>query len=761
MSEEEGKTQIPKPAAYDGAAGGWAALREVVRHLRQQEVLLKGSKTLKSANQPTGFDCPGCAWPDPEHTSSFEYCENGAKAVAWEATDKRAGADLFAQISVSELAAQEGDYWLEAHGRLTHPMQYDPAQDCYVPISWDDAFSIIARHLRGLDDPNQAEFYTSGRTSNEAAFLYQLFVREYGTNNFPDCSNMCHEPTSIGLPKSIGVGKGTVTLADFDEADLIMSIGHNPATNHPRMLGTLRDVAKRGIPIVVLNPLRERGLERYANPQSPFEMATLSATDIASHYFQVRPGGDAAALKGIMKALFAMDAVEGQVLDHIFIAEHTNGFDALKADIDATTWPDIEQISGLTRQQLEEIAKVYASADSAIVCYGMGITQHHSGTDNVRQLANLLLLRGNIGRPGAGICPLRGHSNVQGDRTVGISERPPKVLLDNIQRVCGFTPPRNDGHTVTEALEAMEDGRSKVFVAIGGNVARAASDLAQAERAFRNCDLTVFVLTKPNRGILVHGRESLVLPTIGRTEQDIQGGKAQSITVEDSMSMVHVSTGMNEPPSEHCRSETWIVGEMAKKTLPDSVIDWDRLVADNSEIRDLIAEIVPGFQNFNERVAQPGGFYLGNPARNRVWNTPSGRAEFHVFDGLLEDPACPKDGQLTLTTCRSHDQYNTTIYGMDDRYRGITGRRDVVFLNVEDMAQRGLSTGQRIDIETVCEDSGDYALRNMEAVGFNLPRGTAMAYFPEANALIPRSHYDRQSFTPAYKSIPIIVKATS
>jgi molybdopterin-dependent oxidoreductase alpha subunit len=751
------KKDTPQRTAYAGAAGGWPALREVVRHLREQEVLMKGNKTLMRANQPQGFDCPGCAWPDPKEASSFEYCENGAKAVAAEATRKRATPELFAKYTVSEMLAAGEDYWLESHGRLTHPMRYDRGSDKYVECSWEEAFGIIGRHLRGLDDPNQAEFYTSGRTSNEAAFLYQLFVREFGTNNFPDCSNMCHEATSVGLPRAIGVGKGTVLLEDFDEADLIISVGHNPATNHPRMLRTLQEAATRGARIIVFNPLRERGLERYTDPQNPMQMIATTSTALATNYYQLRVGGDAAACKGLMKSLAEREAAApGTVFDREFLDAHTTGLQTLLEDLEATSWEEIERLSGLSRVQLEEAAGFYAEAKAVILCYGMGVTQHVSATQNIYQLVNLLL-RGNIGRPGAGICPLRGHSNVQGDRTVGISERPPEVLLDNIGKVCGFEPPREHGHTVTEALKAMHEGRSKVFIGLGGNVARAAHDLAYTAEAFSSCDLTVWILTKPNMSTLIHGKDALILPALGRTERDIQDGRVQSITVEDSMSMVHASVGMNVPASELCRSETWIVGEIAKATLPNSVINWDHLVADNDRIRDLIARIVPGFEDFNARLKTPGGFYLGNEARDRVWNTPEGKAVFRVFHDMQKAPAAPVEGQLTLTTARSHDQYNTTIYNLNDRYRGIINRRDVVFLNIDDMLDRGINSGDRVDLTTVCEEPGDYSLRNLEAVGFDLPRDCAMAYFPEANVLIPWSYFDPESFVASYKSVPVLL----
>ena len=556
---------------FDGPAGGWGALRAVARALREQMDTVSGGKLLLRNNQPDGFDCPGCAWPDPKHTSAFEFCENGAKAVSWEATKKRATPAVFAAHTVSELLSWS-DRDIENLGRLTHPMVYDRASDRYVEIGWDDAFAKIAAGLNALPDPNMAEFYTSGRASNEAAFLFQLFVRAYGTNNFPDCSNMCHEATSVGLPQSIGIGKGTVSLEDFDHAEAIFSIGHNPGTNHPRMMTTLREAAKRGAPILVFNPLRERALERFASPQDPVEMATFRSTPIASAYYQVKVGGDAAALKGIMKAVLERDAAElaagkPSILDRAFIAEHTNGFEALRADLEATDWAEVVAASGLDRAALEEAARVYCAAKSVIVAYGMGVTQHRRGTENVQQIANLLMLRGNFGRPGAGICPLRGHSNVQGDRTVGIDEKAPAALHVGIKRHFGFDPPSAHGHNAVEAIQAMAAGRSKVMIALGGNLAVAMSDPAATFAAMRRLDLAVHIATKPNRSHLLLAQESIILPCLGRTELDQQASGPQSVTVEDSMSMVHASTGRLPPPSPQVRSEPAIVAGIAKARL--------------------------------------------------------------------------------------------------------------------------------------------------------------------------------------------------
>ena len=734
---------------YNSAAGGWGALKAVAKAVRGQMDAVPAGETLLRENQPDGFDCPGCAWPDPKHRSTFEFCENGAKAVTWEATKKRATPEVFARYTVSELLTWH-DHDIEDLGRLTHPLMYDGESDTYRAIGWDEAFTKIAGHLNALPDPNMAEFYTSGRCSNEAAFLFQLFVRAYGTNNFPDCSNMCHEATSVGLAEVVGTGKASVSLEDYDHTHAIFSMGHNPGTNHPRMMTTLRAAAKRGVPIVVFNPMKERALQRFTSPQSPVEMATGGATPIASDYFQVKVGGDIALLKGLMKAVLALDAETQDVVDRTFIAEHTEGFDALRADLDATAWPDIEAMSGLSRADIEYAARIYANAASVIVCYGMGITQHTTGTQAVQQISNLLLLRGNYGRAGAGICPLRGHSNVQGDRTVGIDEKAPKVLSDGIQRVFGFDPPRVHGHNAVEAMQAMLEGKSKVMVALGGNLAVAMSDTRACARAQRNLDLAVHIATKPNRSHLLLAKENIILPCLGRTDADIQGGVAQSVTVEDTMSMVHASQGKLPPPSDAMRSEPWIVAKLAKAVLGDRHgITWDDYSGNYDLIRDAIAQTLPGFENYNERIRTPGGFRLPLPTHERVWKTPSGKAIFKPAEGLGR--TVPKDC-LTLTTVRSHDQYNTTIYGFDDRYRGVFGRRDIVFMNAEDMATRGLKTGDRVHVSV---DNFDARLDNHIAVAHDIARGCCAAYYPEANVLMPLDAYDAQSGTPAYKAVPV------
>ena len=760
MSEKK----IPGVSEYAAPAGGWGALRAVASAVREQMGVGRETSALKRVNQQAGFDCPGCAWPDPQHTSSFEFCENGAKAVTWEATAKRATPEFFAAHTVSELWGWH-DHALENEGRLTHPLAYDHASDTYRAIGWDEAMARIGERLRALPDPNMAEFYTSGRASNEAAFLYQLWAREYGTNNFPDCSNMCHEATSVGLPESIGVGKGTVTLEDFEHCDALFSIGHNPGTNHPRMLGTLSEVAQRGVPIIVFNPLPERGLERFTNPQSPTQMLTGGSTPIASTYYKVKVGGDLAVLKGMMKSLLDLDAADlaaggSGKLDRDFIAAHTTGFEALAADLRATAWAAIERQSGLARAEIEAAAQVYAKANRVIVCYGMGITQHRHGTENVQQLANLLLLRGNIGRKGAGICPLRGHSNVQGDRTVGITEKPDRALLDGIRKRFGFTPPSAHGHDAVEAVKAICDGRSKALICLGGNLAVAMSDPQATFAGMARLDLAVHIATKLNRSHLILARESIILPCLGRTELDVQASGFQSVTVEDSMSMVHASQGRLKPAGPLLKSEPAIVAMLARATLPHSRVEWEAMAADYDRIRDAIEAVFPIFARYNERVRAPGGFRLYIAASERVWATPDQRAHFLLAPGLAEDDE-PPAGALTLTTIRSHDQYNTTIYGMDDRYRGISGRRDVIFIHPQDLADRGLRHGDRIDVEAIASAGGERAVRGYTAVAYEIARGSVAMYYPEGNVLIALHDYDARSGTPAYKSVPVRIAAAA
>ncbi|SDZ96879.1 FdhF/YdeP family oxidoreductase [Variovorax sp. YR216] len=755
--------QEQRIAFYKGPAGGWGALRSVTNTLLKQDIPIKGARTMLSANQPDGFDCPGCAWPDRNHASSFEFCENGVKAVAAEATARRAGPELFDRHTVAELARQS-DFWLEDQGRLTHPMVYDAPSDKYRPIAWDDAFALIARHLGALPDPNQAIFYTSGRASNEAAFLYQLFVREFGTNNFPDCSNMCHEPSGSGMRPQIGVGKGTVTLDDFEKADAIFIFGQNPGTNHPRMLGELRAAHRRGAKIVSFNPLRERGLERFADPQDKLEMATMGSTPISTHYFQLRVGGDFAVVKGMMKHLVEREDAGDAVLDHAFIAEHTTGFEALAADLRAESWPLLEQESGLSEAQIRAAADVYRHAQRAIVCWGMGITQHVHAVATIQMLVNLLLMRGNIGREGAGPCPVRGHSNVQGDRTMGIWEKPPAALLDRLRDVFGFEPPRDNGFDTVESIRAMLAGKGKVFFALGGNFAAATPDTPTTWKALQKCNLTVHVTTKLNRSHVVHGREALILPCLGRTEIDEQAGRAQGVTVEDSMGMVHISGGINPPASEHLLSEPAIVARLAAATIGQrSRTPWLWLIEDYSRIRDRIEAVFDDFHDFNRRVSVPGGFRLRNAASERVWETPTRKASFAAHAVPQDTPSHLARERVrdaivfTLLTTRSHDQYNTTIYGLDDRYRGVFGQRRVVFIHKDDIRALGFKDGDWVDIRTVWDDGEERHADRFRLVAYDIPRGNLAAYYPETNPLVPLDAVARNAGTPASKSIPVIL----
>lgn len=757
MSKKNHRT-VPGVHPYDGPAGGWGALKATAIAVKNQMDTLKAPPTLMRTNQPDGFDCPGCAWPDKDHGSTFQFCENGAKAVTWEATTKRVTPAFLAENTITSLL-QRSDYELEGYGRLTTPLRYDAASDTFIEVSWEEAFTRIANKLAALP-PDEVEFYTSGRASNEAAYLFQLFAREYGTNNFPDCSNMCHEATSVGLPQSIGIGKGTVSLDDFDSAELILSMGHNPGTNHPRMMGTLHELARRNVPIIVFNPLRERALERFADPQNVMEMATNSSTDIASTYYLVRAGGDSAALKGIAKAVLAIEAETGTALDHAFIREHTEGFERFAEDIEATSWALIEQDSGLKQADLRRVAEAYVKSNATILTYGMGITQHNRGTDNVRLLVNLLLMRGNIGKPGAGVCPLRGHSNVQGNRTVGITEKPSSDFLNKLENVFGFTPPSHHGHDAVQAMKAIVDKQSKALICLGGNFAVALPDSDVTFPAMRELELSVHIATKLNRTHLLTGKETLLLPCLGRTELDEQSGNRQSITVEDSMSMVHASSGKLKPASPLLRSEPAIVAGMASAALPRTRVNWNELIADYDLIRDLIEKTIPGFDDYNARIRQPGGFQMPLPPRDRIWPTPSGKAMFSLYRGTHEDLTVPGDDVLRLITLRSHDQYNTTIYAMDDRYRGVFGRRDVLFMCDFDLERLGLEHGDVVDLESAVPG---YRMRleSMTVIRYAISQGSIGAYYPEANVLIPLDYIDKESGTPSYKSAPVRITLRS
>lgn len=743
------------PRGREPAAGGAGAVAVTFRHAAR-EGIGRVLPALAVVNQPQGFDCPGCAWPEAAERGLVEFCENGAKAVAHEATRRLADRTFFAAHPVETLRAASGR-WLEAQGRLAEPMLRRRGASHFEPVGWAEAFAHAGRALRALPSPNRAVFYTSGRASNEAAFLWQLFVRRFGTNNLPDCSNLCHESSGSGLSEMIGVGKGTVSLADFDVADLILVVGQNPGTNHPRMLTTLERAARRGAAIVSINPLRERGLVRFAHPQHPLRMLR-GGTPLASRFVRVRVGGDVALLKGVMKELLALEAERpGQVLDAAFIAEHTSGFDAFRAALEAEPWDALVAESGIARAEMRELAELYAAARATIACWAMGLTQHRFGVANVQELTNLLLLRGNIGRPGAGPCPVRGHSNVQGDRTMGIWERPREAFLERLGREFAFSPPREPGWSVVEALEAMQRGEASAFLALGGNLAAAAPDTAAAEAALGRCALSVHVATKLNRTHLL-GEETLLLPCLGRSERDLRASGPQFVTVEDSMSCVHRSQGWLEPASPALASEVQIVAGLARATLGEGdPVPWEAFAGDYDLVRERIARVVPGFEDFNRRVREGAGFVLPSGARTRRFETPSGRAAFATLPRPRIELAA---GQLLLMTIRSHDQFNTTVYGDDDRYRGIRGERRVVLLNAEDLAARGLRDGDAIDVTSHFEGC-TRTLRGFRAVRYDIPPGCAAAYFPEANPLVPLGAFADKSRTPAYKSIPITLAASA
>ncbi|QDY42033.1 FdhF/YdeP family oxidoreductase [Candidatus Pantoea soli] len=746
---------------YRAAAGGWGSLEATTRFVLDSKAALKNMRNLMRMNKARGFDCPGCAWGD-DNKSTFSFCENGAKAVTWEATRRVVEPAFFAQHSVTTLY-QQSDYFLEYQGRLTHPMRYNSETDHYEPISWDDAFALIAQHLQAMEHPNQLELYTSGRASNEASWLYQLFGRVMGTNNFPDCSNMCHEASGTGLKRSIGVGKGTIRLDDFDHADAIFVLGQNPGTNHPRMLHSLRHAADHGAKIVTFNTLRERGLERFADPQKPLEVVTSMAGTISSAYYQPNLGGDMAAVRGMVKALLEeqrqrLARGEKGIFDQAFIDAHTQGVENYLTAVDNTRWDQIVQQSGLSEAQIREAAAIYLSAERVIITWAMGITQHKHSVDTVREIVNLQLLFGQLGKKGAGLCPVRGHSNVQGNRTMGIDEKPGKPFLDALGARFDFEPPREHGHNTVEALNAMLRDEVKVLIALGGNLAAAAPDSPITEEALQRCGLTVHISTKLNRSHLVPGHEGLILPTLGRTERDRQASGNQFVTVEDSFSMVHASEGVGIPLAETQRSETAIVAGIAHATLGSDRIDWLGMAADYNVIRDHIAATIPGFADFNAKCDIPGGFYLGNAAAELRFNTPSKQAEFSaaalptsLFPQLDSATAVP----FTLQTLRSHDQYNTTIYGLDDRYRGVYGQREVVFIHPDDMAALGFSEGQQVDIETLWNDGLTRRVSGFKLVPYNIPRGNLAAYYPETNPLVPLSSYGDGSGTPTSKSVPV------
>jgi len=743
-----------KRGAPGDVAAGPKAVTHSLRHIGQQAGLARGAAALYRLNQKHGFDCPSCAWPDPDgERSRFEFCENGAKAVATEATTKVAGAEFFRRHSVAELA-QQSDHWLNDAGRLTEPMLLEDGAAHYRPIAWAEAFDVIAEALKARPSPDEAIFYTSGRASNEAAFLYQLFVRQYGSNNLPDCSNMCHESSGAALSETIGVGKGTVTLEDIETTDCLLIMGQNPGTNHPRMLTSLEKMVQNGGEIIAVNPLDETGLKAFAHPQKPSGIFGRG-TSLRSTHLPVRLNGDLAFLKGMIKAILDLDAkAPGSVVDQVFINQHTRGFDAFRHAADAVEWREIEEASGLEETSIRRVADRFALAGEAITCWAMGLTQHHNAVETIREIVNLHLLTGKIGRPKSGVCPVRGHSNVQGDRTMGIWEKMPETFLRKLEAEFAFTAPRRHGFDTCDSIAAMRDGRAKVFFALGGNFLSASPDTHHTAAALRQCELTVQVSTKLNRSHLVTGRRAIILPCLGRTEIDRQASGPQFVTVENSMGVVHRSQGRLEPASANLLSEVAIVCRLARAALGEqSSTPWEAFEENYDAIRDRIERVIPGFEDYNERARQPGGFYLPNAVKERRFNTSSGQAEFTVnpLRVIALEP-----GQLLLQTFRSHDQFNTTIYGHDDRYRGIKNERRVIFMNGDDMAERGIQPEQPVDITS--HFAGETRTAELFlAIPYATPRQCAAAYYPEANVLVPLQSQAAISQTPTSKSIVITV----
>ncbi|MET9900956.1 FdhF/YdeP family oxidoreductase [Streptomyces sp. NPDC006446] len=744
----------PEFHPYHHPAAGWGAAKSVSRFLVRERALVDGPRAIMRMNhENTGFDCPGCAWPDDTKGLHLDICENGIKHVTWEMTGKRVGREFFAAHSVTELFGWS-DYALEDQGRLTEPMVYDPESDHYVPISWRDAFELVGRVLRELDDPNQASYYTSGRLGNEATFLYQLMARELGTNNLPDCSNMCHEASGRALQASLGTGKGTADLKDWETTDALFIMGVNAASNAPRMLTALAEAYHRGAQIVHVNPLVEAAATRTIVPHDFTEMALFKSTRTSTLNLQPRIGGDMALLRGMAKAILEQSGTDPKAVDQEFIDRHTAFFDEYRAVCEATSWEEIELQSGIDRDGILKAARVYRDADRSIISWCLGVSQHEHGVDTVREIVNLLLLRGNLGREGAGPSPVRGHSNVQGNRTCGIDHRPSEEFLDRLAEVCKIDPPREHGMDTVATIHAMHRGDVKVFVGMGGNFALAAPDTPYTYAALRNCDLTVQVSTKLNRSHLVHGRRALILPCLGRTEKDHQRGGVQSTSVEDSMSMVHLSVGMKRPASKHLLSEPAIIAGMARAALPDSETPWEWYIEDYDRIRDTMARALDGFEDCNRRVRLPLGFRIKQPARELVFLTPTGRAEFSTAP--LPD-VVPAPGTLALGTMRSHDQWNTTIYSDNDRYRGVKNLRTLVFMNEDDMRERGISEFAPVDIVSTAKDGSHRTLDGYLAIPYDIPRGCAAGYMPEMNVLCAIGDYSLQSDQPLMKHVKVTI----
>lgn len=756
-TDAEGHDQ-PEFHPYHHPAAGWGAAKSVTEFLIREREPIDGPRAIMKMNhEDGGFDCPGCAWPDDMKGLKLDICENGIKHVTWEMTHKRCGPEFFARHTVSELATWS-DFALEDQGRLTEPMMYNSATDHYEPISWRDAFEVVGRALADLDDPNQAAFYTSGRLGNEATFLYQLMARELGTNNLPDCSNMCHEASGRALQAALGTGKGTVDLEDWETADALFIIGVNAASNAPRMLTALAEAYRRGAQVVHINPLVEAGATKTIIPHDFLRMATFKSTKTSTLNLQPRIGGDMALIRGIAKAVLEQAEIDPKALDAEFIDRYTAGFENYRAVCDATSWDEIEYKSGVRQADIRKAAKIYCDADRSIISWCLGVTQHEHGVDSVREIVNLLLLRGNLGREGAGPSPVRGHSNVQGNRTCGIDHRPTGAFLDRLAEVCGIDPPREHGMDTVHTIEAMHRDEIKVFVGMGGNFASAAPDTAYTFAGLQKCDLTVQVSTKLNRSHVIHGRRALILPCLGRTEKDHQKAGVQSTSVEDSMSMVHLSVGMKKPASPHLMSEPAIVAGIARAALPSSGTPWSWYVEDYDRIRDTMAKVLNGFEDFNRRVRLPLGFRIKQPARELIFLTPSGRAEFSAVD-LPDDSMAP--GTLILATLRSHDQWNTTIYSDNDRYRGVKNLRTLVFMNAQDMAERGIEEFDDVDIVATARDGSTRSLRRYKAIPYGIPRGCAAGYMPEMNVLCAIGDYSTQSDQPIMKNVKVRVSLSA
>ena len=742
--------------SYHHPAAGWGAAKSVGMVLLRQGELIDGARAvLKMNHENGGYDCPGCAWPDDRRGLRLDICENGIKHATWEMTRKRVNREFFTAHTGTELMGWS-DFALEDAGRLTEPMRYDAACDKYVPVTWDEAFALVGRHLRGLASPHQAAFYTSGRLGNEATFLYQLFAREFGTNNLPDCSNMCHEASGRALTAAIGTGKGTVDLTDWEKTDCLIILGVNAASNAPRMLTSLAEAYRRGAQIVHVNPFIEVASTRTIVPHEIPRMATFQSTRIGTLNIQPRIAGDMALMRGVAKHLLEASRTDPDAIDRQFIDRYTAGFDAYKAILYAVSWGELELQSGMLQGQIRALGEIYRKSRSAIISWCLGVTQQEHGVDTVREIVNVLLLRGNIGREGAGPCPIRGHSNVQGNRTCGIDHRPTEAWLARLDEACNITSPRAAGLDTVRVIPAMMRGEVKVFVGMGGNFVLAAPDTGYTFPAVRNCELTVQVSTKLNRSHLVHGREALILPCLGRTEKDVGRKGMQGITVEDSMSMVHLSYGMKAPGSPNLRSEVAIIAGMARVALPKTTTPWDDYAGDYNLIRDKMADALEGFECFNRRVRQPLGFRLKQPARELIFLTDSGRANFSAAP--LAD-AVPPSGRLILGTVRSHDQWNTTIYSDDDRYRGVKNLRTLIFLNEDDMQERGLSKYNLIDVTSFAKDGSKRGVRGYRAIPYDLPRGCAMGYMPELNVLCPIGDYSTQSDQPLMKHLVVEVTA--